>query len=159
MISRNFFSVISFSQWWKLRKFSLLVHSVVISQIFPQTWKFPWCNLGFCKSIFILEPFIASISRKKYPKFAKKIVGEILWNYHTVQCGNYGNSLSLFFGKNFVKLTVLLKQLTKELIWRNIFFGEREFLAFPQCDVASSNFFSKNVTFTKFCQKSESKFT
>ena len=27
------------------------------------------------------------------------------------QCGNYGNLLSLFFGKNFVKITILLTKL------------------------------------------------
>ena len=27
------------------------------------------------------------------------------------QCGNYGNLLSLFFGKNFVKVTILLTKL------------------------------------------------
>ena len=31
---------------------------------------------------------------------------------HT-QCGNYGNSLSRIFGKNFVKVTVLLNKLLK----------------------------------------------
>ena len=39
---------------------------------------------------------------------------------------NYGNSLSHFFDKNFVKVTVSLnKEFTKELIWRkNIFWWE-----------------------------------
>ena len=41
-------------------------------------------------------------------------------------CGNYGNSLPHFFGKNFVKVTFLLKkEITKELIWRNSFLSDR----------------------------------
>ena len=32
------------------------------------------------------------------------------------QCGNYGDSLSRFLGKNFVKTTHLLNELPKELI-------------------------------------------
>ena len=43
------------------------------------------------------------------------------------QCGNYGNSLSRIFGKNFVKVTVLLSDLTKYL------FSESKFPWFPQC--------------------------
>ena len=41
--------------------------------------------------------------------------------------------ISRIFGKNFVKVTVLLK-ITKELT--KFFFGEREFLAFPHCESA-----------------------
>ena len=44
-------------------------------------------------------------------------------NLYTVW--NYGNSLSHFFGKNFMKTTILLKKLlTKDLIWRNIFWQD-----------------------------------
>ena len=47
------------------------------------------------------------------------------------QCGNYGNSFSRKFGKNFVKITVLLnKLLSKELIWRNIFYVRENFSFF-----------------------------
>ena len=52
------------------------------------------------------------------------------------QCGNFGNSLSHFFDKNFVKATVLLNKLryvTKDLISRKKFLGEREFPKFPHC--------------------------
>ena len=41
-----------------------------------------------------------------------------------LQCGNYRNLRSLFFGKNFVKVTFLLslaKEITKQVIRRNIF--------------------------------------
>ena len=34
-----------------------------------------------------------------------------LWNNLVTQCGNYGNLLSRIFGKNFVKVMVLLKKL------------------------------------------------
>ena len=55
-------------------------------------------------------------------------------------CGNYGNSLSRIFGKNFVKVTVLLKKLLKSW-FHEIFFGEREFLKFPHCvEVKLRNF-------------------
>ena len=47
-------------------------------------------------------------------------------------CGNYGNLLSLFFGKNFVKVMVLLTKLLNS--WfdekKN---GESTFFIFPQC--------------------------
>ena len=55
------------------------------------------------------------------------------------------------------------------MIWRNIFFGETKFFIFPHCAVEISeiyshwknissnhlfsNFFSKTITFTNFCQK------
>ena len=46
------------------------------------------------------------------------------------QCGNCGNSLSHLFGKNFVKVTVLLNKLLKSG-FHEIFFSEIEFLVFP----------------------------
>ena len=53
----------------------------------------------------------------------------------TLQCGNYGNSLSSrIFDKNFVKVTVLQNKLcTKELIWRNMFWWERISSFFTLC--------------------------
>ena len=38
--------------------------------------------------------------------------GKVLQNANA-QCGNYGNSLSQIFDKNFVKVIVLLKKLLK----------------------------------------------
>ena len=49
------------------------------------------------------------------------------------QCGNFGNSLSNFFDKTFVKATVLLNKLLQSWFHEN-FFGEREFPKFPLCD-------------------------
>ena len=43
------------------------------------------------------------VKRSFHEIFAKKRVG--------AQCGNFGNLLSQFFDKNFVKVTVLLKKL------------------------------------------------
>ena len=44
--------------------------------------------------------------------------------------GNHRNLLTHFFDKNFVKTTFLN---TKELISRNIFWGEKKFLVCPNC--------------------------
>ena len=55
--------------------------------------------------------------------------------FHTVQCaqcGNYGNLLSRFFGKSFVKVTVLLKKLLNSW-FDEIFLGDSEFSIFPHC--------------------------
>ena len=52
-------------------------------------------------------------------------------NFHTVsefqcaQCGNYGNSLSHYFGKNFVKVTYLLKKILKSWFDEIFFQWER----------------------------------
>ena len=37
-----------------------------------------------------------------------------------VQCGNYGSLLSHFFGKKIREISVFTREVTKELIWRNI---------------------------------------
>ena len=49
----------------------------------------------------------------------------------------YGNFLSIIFGKNFVKLTVLLNKLLKSW-FDELFFGEKKFLVFPHCTVKYS---------------------
>ena len=83
------------------------------------------------------------------------------------QCGNYGNLLSLYFGKNFVELTYLQKKL---LNMQSVHFSESKFLIFLHCDnvkrreiishwtkISSnhlfSNFFSETNAFTKFLRK------
>ena len=48
-------------------------------------------------------------------KFFSITVIQKLCELHTVQCGNYENSLSHFFGKNFVKATHLLNTLNRSL--------------------------------------------
>ena len=56
------------------------------------------------------------------------------------------------FGKNFVKATVLLNKLLKSW-FDEIFFGEREFLLFPQCVVHYTVWKLWNFTATIFLQK------
>ena len=51
------------------------------------------------------------------------------------QCGNCCNLVSHIFGKNFVKVTFLLKEITKYLIdFMKYFFCETKSLIFPHCD-------------------------
>ena len=45
----------------------------------------------------------------------------------TAQCGNYGNSLSHIFGKNFVKVTVLLNKLLNK--WFDEIFFQWELIS------------------------------
>ena len=92
------------------------------------------------------------------------------------QCGKCGNSLSRFFGKNFVKVTVLLKKLLKSWFHENFFQWERISRFSTLCSVEKwkiyshwnffpsnqlfSDLFSKCVAFTKFLpKKRESNFT
>ena len=69
------------------------------------------------------------------------------------QCGNYGNSLSRIFGKNFVKVTVLLNKLLKSW-FDEIFFGEREFLVFPHCDLPHCGNYGNLLPLKKYFVKS-----
>ena len=50
------------------------------------------------------------------------------------QCGNYGNLLSRFFDKNFVKVTFLLKKILKSWFDEIFFWGDSKFFFFPHCD-------------------------
>ena len=65
----------------------------------------------------------------------------------TVCCGNYGNVLSRFFGKNFVKVTHLLnKSLKSWFAGKN--FSESKFFIFPQCVVLTQiRFFFRGFIF------------
>ena len=65
----------------------------------------------------------------------------LVFNFRTqevvyTRCGNYGNILSHYFDKNFVKATFLLKQLLKSWFHKTFF---REFLVFPHCDTLAWN--------------------
>ena len=55
-----------------------------------------------------------SLSPKRY--FVKLTQYQLIFG-ETAQCGNYGNSLSLIFGKNSVKVTVLLNRFDLTKIW------------------------------------------
>ena len=48
------------------------------------------------------------------------------------QCGNYGNFLSHYFDKNFVKV-ISTKEVTKVVDFTRNFFDESEYLVFPHC--------------------------
>ena len=119
-------------------------------------------------------------------KFCQKSVRLNFYNFHTVnsaQCGNYGNSLSRIFGKNFVKVKILLNKLLKSWFDEIFFRWERisrfSTLCTMKCRLSFSLFqttgwrnekfsltkknissnqlfstlFSKTVNFTKFLPK------
>ena len=68
------------------------------------------------------------------PLFGNKIP----WSH----CGNYGNSLSRFYGKNFVKITFLLNKLLKNWFHEIFFRWERIFRFSTLCWSRShSNFY------------------
>ena len=84
------------------------------------------------------EPFaqITVVSRRQKKSFEESTVlfcllenSEKLCKLMATQCGNYGNLLSRYFGKNFVKTTHLLNRV--DLTEKN--FGQRKFFVFPQC--------------------------
>ena len=89
--------------------------------------------------------------------FCKKVIS-------IPQCGNYENSLSHFFNKNFAKAMVVLKNKLPKSWFHEIFFGEREFFIFPYSatlisvcttqwkkNSLSPNFFQQiNFDFTNF---------
>ena len=89
------------------------VHSVVMSEIFP--------HYNFFLKLIYSKALVKTLI---WRNFFRKSRGE-LSNYHsTLWCGNYG-----IFGKNFVKLTVLL--LSKVLkSWFDEIFLKRENLSF-----------------------------
>ena len=89
---------------------------------FVQCFKSSRAN--FCEAILLNKTFTVLISRKNSNHFAKILRDKnssisILW------CGNYGNSLSGIFGKNFVKVTVLLNKLLKSWFDEIFFRWER----------------------------------
>ena len=84
--------------------------------------------------------------------FAKKPVKSQLCDFQALfnaQCGNCCNLVSHIFGKNFVKVTFLLKKLhkqcgkTRHSLTQVIFSSNQLF----------SNLFSKTITFTNFFEK------
>ena len=68
--------------------------------------------------------------------------------YHRAQCGNCCAIVSYIFGKNFVKVTFILKKSLKSYFDEN-FFGETKFFTFPHCageitGILSHAFLAKN---------------
>ena len=70
-------------------------------------------NSIYSITLYLVKPLL-------WRNFCEKIVA---W----AQCGNYGNSLSRIFGKNFVKVTVLLNKLVKSWFDEIFFWWERIF--------------------------------
>ena len=79
-------------------------------------------------------------------KISPKILREIN-SLVTTQCGNYGNSLSCIFGKNFEKATVLLNKLLKSWFDEIIFWWERSSAFSTLCGIL------RRVDFTKYSVK------
>ena len=83
----------------------------------------------------------------KMSKIPNIFLYTFLWRIAIAQCEIYGNLLSHFVDKNFVKAKFLLKKLQKNWFYE-IFFGESEFLVFPHCELCS-----KSVSYGHFfCQ-------
>ena len=114
---------------WKMQKFSLS----------------PQCgNLGnFPPLREISLQYNSLVKKLVWRNFCKKIVGENL-QISTSRCGNYGNSLSRIFGKNFVKATVLLKRLLKSWFDKIFLWWERISRFSTLCTLCSHTFFTKN---------------
>ena len=74
-------------------------------------------------------------------KICEKIVAAV--KLCIAQCGNYGNLLSLFYGKNFVKVTFLLRNHVLDRWFDEFFFNETR--------VNFCNFYNYNITVWKLC--------
>ena len=95
----------------------------------------------FSKRVFVFS--FKTVSRKNW------WMREISRNFHTVVHSQIHSAeiaaiyvISYIFYKNFVKLTFLTKETTKELIWRNIFFVWKNVkfsLTHPQCGKVHKN--------------------
>ena len=141
--------------------------------------------LLYCNETSILDYLLMHF--KIFTKFLQKKKQRKKMNNQIccTQCGDYGNFLSHFFGKTFVKATFLLKKLLnrwfdefflvrvnfssfhstlwctiiviQSLIFSHAILWKNEKFCFPKIFFSSnqlfSNFFSKNVAFTKFSPK------
>ena len=121
--------------------------------------------LSFLSSMFTRGLGLSVVKPLLSQNFCHKCMRENSRNFHTVL--REFLQFPRFFWKNFVKAMILLnKEITKELIWRNIFwwvlpqhccvckhnlFWKRYVHKFSFTEKISSNqVFSKNVAFTKF---------
>ena len=84
--------------------------------------KFPKLFLGMLTSMLQLET--------QFHEFFRQIKFKAS---HSAHCGNYGNSLSLIFGKFFVKLAILLNKLLKSWFDETFFWWERIYRLSTQC--------------------------
>ena len=78
-------------------------------------------NIFFCQ----INAFTKELISRKIEHFVENE------KFTRTHCGNYGNSLSRIFGKNVVKVTVLLSKLLKS--WFDEIFLWWDFLVFPRC--------------------------
>ena len=103
MISRNFHDF-----FWaeKIGLYTYITHSVEFTKFLYHLKFISWNQLH--SKLFTEEVVFTKIFQKiVVQKFRKNPQCE------TAQCGNYCDLVSHIFGKNFVKLTVLLKKLLK----------------------------------------------
>ena len=120
-----------------------------ISQIFrennlTESWFVPrlqfyelFCEINFKKSCTTwFQVFLTNFEERKSVFYFQEFFHEII--FKKTHCGNYGNSLTHIFGKNLVKVTVLLMKLL--ISWFDeIFFSESKSFIFPQCGKEASH--------------------
>ena len=83
--------------------------------------------VGFC---FLFGNLVIFFSWNQYYQ-CKRCFHEIFTKkWWDAQCGNYGNLLSRIFGKNFVKVTVLLRKLLKSWFDGNFWAWSRVLVLF-----------------------------
>ena len=91
-------------------------------------------------TIFFVKNVKITVTEKVFVKLVRYFVISLVKPLLSRSfCVNYGN-LSHNFKQNFRENNGFTKEVTKELISRNIF-GEREFLVFPHCGVENADVF------------------
>ena len=113
----------------------------------PKKFTLNWFDEKNCVSEFLVFPHFCCDFENSFDKKFRENIVQIFTL--TLPCGNYGNSLSHIFGKNFVKVTFLLNELLKSW-FDEIFFGEIEFST--QCSLLSLHFVNiwKSLPYTQF---------
>ena len=107
--------------------FLLCSHYGNYGNLLPQ-----FCPKNSVKSIFLLKNSTLNwFDGKNFAWHGSKIIVFLRCEPDRAQCGNYGNFLTLFFGKSFVKVTVLLIKLLNSW-FDDIFFRETESKIFRQ---------------------------
>ena len=117
---------------WKNEKFTLaskyFVKQVINAIQYKMGLKNSWVNFSnfhtvlsyhaACYYLGLLRS--GSIQYRKGPCFAAQKPGCRVF-FQSTQCGNHRNLLSHFFWQNFLWKLYFPKEITEELIWRNIF--------------------------------------
>ena len=127
-------------------KFFREINTLITSFVKTLIWrKKCWFFRKIRKIMEFLYFFLYSSAKISWNK--NELISYVLLPY-TAQCGNYTNLLSHFFGKNFVKPTILLKRvdLTKYFFW-----WEREYFSFYHTvycmQKSGKNFVKELITF------------